>query len=161
MPHDPGSDVLRHVAHAAAQPPPSPSLGLHPPGSRASARWAPAVPATSTAWPADPPYREIERARQCSGRSEHWRDVESRVTGRETAVLIDATVVRGILLPAVISLLGERCWYLPRWLSWLAGRQLSAGSPVAAASREHARPAGADESARRADPESQPPYQRP
>jgi hypothetical protein len=40
------------------------------------------------------------------------------------AVLIDATVVRGILLPAAMALLGERCWYLPRWLSWLPGRGL-------------------------------------
>src|SRR6266571_5132873 len=34
--------------------------------------------------------------------------------GMASAVLIDATVVRGILLPAVMSLLGERTWYLPR-----------------------------------------------
>jgi putative drug exporter of the RND superfamily len=39
------------------------------------------------------------------------------------AVLIDATVVRGVLMPAAMSLLGERNWYLPRWLSWLPGRQ--------------------------------------
>jgi len=43
-------------------------------------------------------------------------------------------VVRGILLPAAMSLLGERCWYLPRWLSWLPGRRLPAGP--AAAPRE-------------------------
>jgi putative drug exporter of the RND superfamily len=34
--------------------------------------------------------------------------------GMASAVLIDATVVRGILLPAIMSLLGERVWYLPR-----------------------------------------------
>ncbi len=33
-----------------------------------------------------------------------------------SAILIDATVVRGILMPAVMSLLGERNWYLPSWL---------------------------------------------
>ena len=38
------------------------------------------------------------------------------------AVLIDATVVRGVLLPACLALLGERSWYLPRWLRWLPGR---------------------------------------
>jgi RND superfamily putative drug exporter len=32
------------------------------------------------------------------------------------AVLLDATVVRGILLPAGLALLGDRAWYLPRWL---------------------------------------------
>ena len=34
---------------------------------------------------------------------------------------IDATAVRGILVPAAIALLGERAWYLPRWLAWLPG----------------------------------------
>ncbi len=31
------------------------------------------------------------------------------------AVLIDATIVRAVLLPASMALLGERCWYMPRW----------------------------------------------
>jgi RND superfamily putative drug exporter len=39
------------------------------------------------------------------------------------AVLIDATVVRGVLMPAAMSLLGERNWYMPRWLSWLPGQK--------------------------------------
>jgi RND superfamily putative drug exporter len=39
--------------------------------------------------------------------------------GLSVAVLLDATIVRGILLPSVMALLGERNWYLPRWLSWL------------------------------------------
>ncbi len=39
--------------------------------------------------------------------------------GLATAVLIDATIVRGVLLPATMKLLGEWNWYLPRWLSWL------------------------------------------
>jgi RND superfamily putative drug exporter len=32
------------------------------------------------------------------------------------AVLLDATVVRVMLVPATMALLGERNWYLPRWL---------------------------------------------
>jgi RND superfamily putative drug exporter len=36
--------------------------------------------------------------------------------GMASAVLIDATVVRGILLPAALALLGERAWSGPRWL---------------------------------------------
>ncbi|MFJ2155429.1 MMPL family transporter [Streptomyces sp. NPDC087856] len=36
--------------------------------------------------------------------------------GLAAAVLIDATVIRGVLLPAVMALLGERNWYLPKWL---------------------------------------------
>ena len=42
--------------------------------------------------------------------------------GLAAAVLIDATVVRGILVPAALALLGERAWFLPRWLAWLPGR---------------------------------------
>jgi RND superfamily putative drug exporter len=39
--------------------------------------------------------------------------------GLAIAVLIDATVVRSILLPATMRLLGEWNWWLPRWLGWL------------------------------------------
>ena len=37
--------------------------------------------------------------------------------GLAVSVLIDATVIRGVLLPSVMALLGDRNWYLPRWLS--------------------------------------------
>ncbi len=50
--------------------------------------------------------------------------------GMAAAVLIDATIVRGILLPAALALLGERAWYLPAWLSWLPGRTTRTGLPV-------------------------------
>jgi hypothetical protein len=40
-----------------------------------------------------------------------------------SAILIDATVVRGVLMPAAMALLGDRNWYLPRWLAWLPGGQ--------------------------------------
>jgi RND superfamily putative drug exporter len=72
-------------------------------------------------------------------------DTKTLGIGLAAAVLIDATVVRGILLPAAMSLLGERCWYLPRWLSWLPGRGLQAGS--AAAGPAAAGPAVPSESA--------------
>jgi uncharacterized membrane protein YdfJ with MMPL/SSD domain len=39
--------------------------------------------------------------------------------GLAAAVLIDATVIRGVLLPASMKLLGEWNWYLPSWLEWL------------------------------------------
>jgi RND superfamily putative drug exporter len=39
--------------------------------------------------------------------------------GLATAVLLDATIVRGVLLPATMILLGDWNWYLPRWLGWL------------------------------------------
>jgi RND superfamily putative drug exporter len=54
--------------------------------------------------------------------------------GLAVAVLIDATVVRGILVPASLALLGERSWSLPRWLGWLPGRGLATVPPPAAAS---------------------------
>src|SRR4051794_2693353 len=39
--------------------------------------------------------------------------------GLAVAVLIDATIIRGVLLPASMRVLGEWNWYLPRWLGWL------------------------------------------
>jgi RND superfamily putative drug exporter len=46
-------------------------------------------------------------------------DVKMLGVGLAFAVLLDATIVRGILVPAAMALLGERCWYLPGRLSWL------------------------------------------
>jgi uncharacterized membrane protein YdfJ with MMPL/SSD domain len=39
--------------------------------------------------------------------------------GLAAAVLIDATLIRGVLLPATMKLLGDWNWYLPRRLHWL------------------------------------------
>ena len=39
--------------------------------------------------------------------------------GLASAILIDATIVRGVLLPASMKLLGDWNWYLPSWLEWL------------------------------------------
>ena len=39
--------------------------------------------------------------------------------GLAAAILIDATIIRGVLLPATMKLLGRWNWYLPRWLQWL------------------------------------------
>jgi uncharacterized membrane protein YdfJ with MMPL/SSD domain len=39
--------------------------------------------------------------------------------GLAAAILIDATVVRAVLLPATMKLLGDWNWYLPKWLEWL------------------------------------------
>jgi RND superfamily putative drug exporter len=39
--------------------------------------------------------------------------------GLAVAVLLDATLVRAVLLPAAMTLLGERNWYLPKWLEWI------------------------------------------
>ena len=39
--------------------------------------------------------------------------------GLGAAVLIDATVVRSILVPSIMKLLGSKAWYLPKWLNWI------------------------------------------
>jgi len=50
-------------------------------------------------------------------------DFKQLGVGLATAVLIDATVVRIVLLPSVMKLLGYRNWYLPAWLGFLARPQ--------------------------------------
>jgi uncharacterized membrane protein YdfJ with MMPL/SSD domain len=50
--------------------------------------------------------------------------------GLAVAVLLDATVVRAVLLPATMKLLGPRNWYLPRWLGWLPRPSRPAPPPV-------------------------------
>jgi len=49
------------------------------------------------------------------------RDVEGQMfgLGLGVAVFIDATIIRSVLLPASMKLLGDRNWYLPSWLEWL------------------------------------------
>jgi RND superfamily putative drug exporter len=46
-------------------------------------------------------------------------DMKEMGIGLAAAVLIDATIVRAVLLPATMKLLGRWNWYLPRWLEWL------------------------------------------
>ncbi|MEU8799215.1 MMPL family transporter [Spirillospora sp. NPDC048819] len=58
------------------------------------------------------------------------QDFKQLGVGLAAAVLIDATIVRVVLLPAVMSLLGSSNWYLPRWLDWLP--RISHAEPAAA-----------------------------
>ena len=46
-------------------------------------------------------------------------DMKEMGIGLAAAILIDATIVRAVLLPATMKLLGKWNWYLPSWLSWL------------------------------------------
>ena len=46
-------------------------------------------------------------------------DMKQFGVGLAAAVLIDATLVRGVLLPATMKLLGDWNWYVPKWLEWL------------------------------------------
>jgi len=46
-------------------------------------------------------------------------DMKEMGIGLAVAVLIDATIIRAVLLPASMKLLGDWNWYLPKWLEWL------------------------------------------
>ncbi|WCB92630.1 Heme uptake protein MmpL11 [Baekduia alba] len=48
-----------------------------------------------------------------------YLDFKMMGVGLATAILIDATIVRAVLLPATMKLLGDWNWYLPKWLEWL------------------------------------------
>jgi len=57
-------------------------------------------------------------------------DFKQLGVGLAVAVLIDATIVRGVLLPATMKLLGDWNWWLPRSLGWLP--KVAGEEPVAA-----------------------------
>ncbi len=46
--------------------------------------------------------------------------------GVAVALLLDATIVRSVLLPSAMKLLGPWNWYLPRWLEWLPKLEVEA-----------------------------------
>ena len=50
--------------------------------------------------------------------------------GIAIALALDATLVRLLLIPAAMRLLGERNWYLPRWLAWLPNLQVEGPRPA-------------------------------
>jgi uncharacterized membrane protein YdfJ with MMPL/SSD domain len=65
--------------------------------------------------------------------------------GLAVAVLLDATLVRGVLLPSTMRLLGDWNWYLPRWLEWLphvTPEEPAAGPPSAPEAEREREPAG-------------------
>jgi RND superfamily putative drug exporter len=53
-------------------------------------------------------------------------EIKELGVGLAVAVLLDATLIRGVLLPATMTILGERNWFLPRWLGWLPRVDLEA-----------------------------------
>ena len=66
-------------------------------------------------------------------------DFKQMGVGLAVAVLIDATIIRGVLLPACMKLLGDWNWYLPKWLEWLPQREPGAGRRGAAPAPSGAR----------------------
>src|SRR3712207_707043 len=53
--------------------------------------------------------------------------------GVAVALLVDATVVRTVVIPAAMQLLGDRNWYLPQWLTWLPNVHVEGESAAPAA----------------------------
>jgi RND superfamily putative drug exporter len=56
-------------------------------------------------------------------------DIKQLGVGLAVAVLLDATLIRGVLLPSTMKMLGEWNWYLPRWLGWLPHVSIEGGRP--------------------------------
>jgi uncharacterized membrane protein YdfJ with MMPL/SSD domain len=50
--------------------------------------------------------------------------------GVAAALLIDATIIRSVVLPSAMKLLGDWNWYLPPWLEWLPRLQVEGASPI-------------------------------
>ncbi len=47
-------------------------------------------------------------------------DIKQMGVGLAVAVILDATIIRGVLLPATMKLMGEWNWYLPRWMGGMS-----------------------------------------
>jgi RND superfamily putative drug exporter len=60
--------------------------------------------------------------------------------GLAVAVLIDATLVRSVLVPAAMRLLGRWNWYLPRWLGWLPQLPIEGAAPAQAETEPELQP---------------------
>jgi RND superfamily putative drug exporter len=65
--------------------------------------------------------------------------------GLGVAVLLDATIVRSVLVPASMRLLGDRNWYLPRWLRWLPQVDVEGREPTQRVLRVRSEPVVLDE----------------
>ena len=64
--------------------------------------------------------------------------------GMAFAVLIDASLVRMILVPSIMALLDARAWWMPRWMEPIVPHLQLEGSTAPAASAAPAAPAPAD-----------------
>ena len=64
--------------------------------------------------------------------------------GLAVAVFMDATIVRSLLVPASMRLLGDWNWYLPRWLQWLPKVNVEGREPELVAAEEEPVPVGAE-----------------
>jgi RND superfamily putative drug exporter len=63
--------------------------------------------------------------------------------GLAVAILIDATIVRSVLVPSTMKLLGDRNWYLPGFLNWLPDVRVEGVERAPSPSEEAPEPLGA------------------
>jgi RND superfamily putative drug exporter len=62
-------------------------------------------------------------------------DMKQMGVGLAFAIFVDATIIRGVLLPATMKVLGDWNWYLPRWLQWIPELDHEGGSSAKSAPR--------------------------
>jgi len=62
--------------------------------------------------------------------------------GLAIAVLVDATIVRSVLVPATLTLLGNRSWYMPKWLEWIPNVSIGEGARLEAPAARAGEPGG-------------------
>jgi len=55
--------------------------------------------------------------------------------GVAVALLLDATIVRSVLVPAAMKLLGDWNWYFPSWLAWVPELQVEGHEPAPPSNR--------------------------
>jgi RND superfamily putative drug exporter len=72
---------------------------------------------------------------------EDVREIKVFGLGLALAVLLDATLVRMVLVPATMALLGDRNWWMPRWLDrWLPHVAVETTAATTAGARSHGDP---------------------
>ena len=66
-------------------------------------------------------------------------EIKIMATGLAAGIIIDATVIRAFLVPALTSLMGKWNWWLPSWLSWIAPKlpELTPAAPAPAGMSSH------------------------
>jgi uncharacterized membrane protein YdfJ with MMPL/SSD domain len=50
--------------------------------------------------------------------------------GLAVAIFLDATVIRTVLVPSMMAMLGDWNWYLPKWLSWLPDLRIEGDTAI-------------------------------
>jgi putative drug exporter of the RND superfamily len=83
-------------------------------------------------------------------------DFKELGVGLAVAVLIDATIIRGVLLPASMKVLGDWNWYLPSWLEWLPDVGAEPAAPAAVEPPTADAPSDEGDATEKPEPESEP-----